>query len=123
MLRVFSVRLREAREGRNQSEAARLLGISSMRLSNYESGKRESDLALLKRIVECYGVSSDWLLGLTDEKTPGVSITASGGSAVAANRSTATVHAPSAPSAEVSRLLGIIESQQAVIATLANGKQ
>ena len=37
-----------------------------MRLSNYESGKREPDLATLKRIVENYGVSADWLIGVTD---------------------------------------------------------
>lgn len=41
-----------------------------MRLSNYESGKREPDFATLKRIVDAYGVSADWLLGLTDERTP-----------------------------------------------------
>lgn len=95
-----------------------------MRLSNYESGKREPDLSLLKQIVEGYGVSADWLLGLTDERTPGVSITAGDGSAVAANRSTATVNsAPAAASADTARLLGIIESQQRVIEAMAGGKK
>ena len=40
-----------------------------MRLSNYESCKREPDLATLKRIVESYGVSADWLIGVTDERS------------------------------------------------------
>ncbi len=39
-----------------------------MRLSNYESGKREPDLATLKRIVDAYGVSADWLLGVSDAR-------------------------------------------------------
>ena len=103
---------------------AELLGISSVRLSNYEVGKREPDLSLLKRIVETYNVSADWLLGLSDERASGVSVTATGGSAVAAQSPGAKVAATSpAPTAEISRLLGIIESQQRVIETMAGGKK
>lgn len=103
---------------RNQTDSAKALGVSPMRLSNYESGKREPDLSLLKRIVEVYGVSADWLLGIDDSSaTPRV--TAANGSAAAANGSTASVTTGS--SAETARLLGIIESQQRVIETLTAG--
>lgn len=66
MLKIFSDRLKSARGEQSQSAAAAALGLSPMRLSNYESGKREPDLATLKRIVENYGVSADWLIGVTD---------------------------------------------------------
>lgn len=68
MFITFAERLKLARAGRSQATAAVALGISAMRLSNYESGKREPDLATLKRIVDVYGVSADWLLGLTDNR-------------------------------------------------------
>lgn len=80
-------------------------------------GKREPDLSTLKQIVETYGVSSDWLLGLSDFRTHSSSVSATG-SSVAANNSTVRTGAGVSSPAEVSRLLGIIESQQAVIATL-----
>lgn len=117
MFKIFSERLRLARGDRSQAEAARLLGISPMRLSNYESGKREPDISLLKKIVESYGVSADWLIG-ADSPSGGVSLMASGGS-VAANNSTVSTGGGFLSAAEHTRLLGIIESQQAVIAALA----
>ena len=116
MLKIFIERLVAARAGKNQSEAAEMLGISPARLSNYEIGKREPDLSLLKQIVESYGVSADWLLGI-DDAPAGVSLTASGGS-VAANNSTVRTGDVGLDASERARLLSIIESQQSVIAAL-----
>ena len=116
MLTVFAERLRLSRGDKSQAEAARLLGISAMRLSNYESGKREPDISLLKRLVEAYGVSADWLIG-AGSPSGGVSLMASGGS-VAANNSTVSTGGGFLSAAEHTRLLGITESQQAVIAAL-----
>lgn len=116
MLKIFTERLVAARAEKNQAEAADLLGISPARLSNYEIGKREPDLSFLKRIVESYGVSADWLLGV-DSSPSGVSLSASGGS-VAANNSTVNTGGGVGEGTERARLLAIIESQQAVIASL-----
>ncbi len=62
-------RLRQAREskGWTQVYVAKLLGITSQALSNYERGERDPDTPLLNRLAELYGVSADWLLGRTDD--------------------------------------------------------
>ncbi len=70
MEKIFTERLREARGTQSQSESAKKLGISQVRLSNYESGKREPDIATIQQIAKKYDVSADWLLGLTDTRTP-----------------------------------------------------
>ncbi len=103
----------------SQAEMAAKFGVSQVAYGRWELGKAEPKYDVLLAICKNFSVSSDWLLGLTDERTPGVSITAGDGSAVAANRSTATVtSAPAAAAGDVARLIGIIESQQAVIAAL-----
>ncbi|MEO6279187.1 helix-turn-helix transcriptional regulator [Roseateles sp.] len=67
---IIGRRLRAARslQGLDQTSAAELLGyVSSAQLSQQESGKR---LAPLERIVAAagaYGVTTDFLLGLSDE--------------------------------------------------------
>ena len=115
----FISRLRVLRGKQSQDSFSKKLGIPQTTYSNFERGAREVGLEFLAEISIRLGVSADWLLGLTDERTPGVSIKAGDGSAVAANRSTATVQAaPAAASGDVARLIGIIESQQAVIAAL-----
>jgi transcriptional regulator with XRE-family HTH domain len=65
-------RLRLAREnkGWTQVYVAKLLGITSQALSNYERGERDPDTPLLNRLAELYGVSVDYLLGRTDDPTP-----------------------------------------------------
>ena len=103
----------------SQAEMAAKFGVSQAAYGRWELGKAEPKFEVLVSLCKNFSVSADWLLGLIDERTPGVSITAGDGSAVAANRSTATVNsAPAAASGDIARLIGIIESQQAVIATL-----
>lgn len=50
----------------NQEEAAKLIGISSDTLSNYERGKSYPDIPVLKRIEEVYGVSYNQLIFLSN---------------------------------------------------------
>ena len=72
----------------------------------------------LASICRATGASADWLLGLTDRpegSSPAGETSASYGSAVATNRSTATV----APSADTGRLVEIIAAQQRTIDRLA----
>ncbi|MGI6491494.1 MAG: helix-turn-helix domain-containing protein [Pelotomaculum sp.] len=65
-------RLKEARtnKGLTQEEAAKHLRITFQALSNYERGVRDPDTDLLKSIAALYGVTADYLLGLSDVKTP-----------------------------------------------------
>lgn len=57
--------LRRAR-GLNQRKAAADLNISQALLSHYETGAREPGLDFVRRACQYYGVSADYLLGLTD---------------------------------------------------------
>ncbi len=71
--------LKMARQMRNlkQAEAAKLIGISTDTLSNYERGKSYPDVPILKRIEEVYGIPYNRLIflpidyGLTVDETIG----------------------------------------------------
>lgn len=63
-------RMRYAREisGLDQDEAAKALGYSnSAHLSLFESGKKSVPMHMLINAATVYGVSADYLLGLSDE--------------------------------------------------------
>ena len=61
-----------------QNDVAVMLGISRQAYSNYETGKREPDLQMLKKISDFFGVTVDYLLGKTEttenEKKHGIKI-------------------------------------------------
>lgn len=69
-------RLRKLRENKElkQIEAAAALGISSVNLNRYETGKHSPDLETLTKLALFYGVTTDYLLGRvsspTDELVP-----------------------------------------------------
>ncbi|MBR2454845.1 MAG: helix-turn-helix transcriptional regulator [Clostridia bacterium] len=66
----ISSRLISLRKDKNlsQKEAAEHLGVSQALLSHYEKGIRECGLDFLCRASAFYDVSTDYLLGLTDNK-------------------------------------------------------
>lgn len=66
----ISTRLISLRKDKNlsQKEAATELGVSQALLSHYEKGIRECGLDFLCRASAFYDVSTDYLLGLTDNK-------------------------------------------------------
>lgn len=66
---MFSQRLKELRNSKclTQAELAGLLGISSSAVGMYEQGRREPDIALINKICELFSVTSDYLLGMTDQ--------------------------------------------------------
>lgn len=70
----FHVNLRNYREaaGLTQLQVAERLGITKSTYCNYESGKREPDVAKIKRIAKALGISADALLetGFENKKTP-----------------------------------------------------
>lgn len=68
MLKILGYRLKIARENKNltQMEVAKKLGISNGTLSGYERNYRDPDTETLAKLAELYGVSVDWLTGITD---------------------------------------------------------
>ncbi len=55
-------------KGITQKIAADELGISQALLSHYEKGIRECNLEFVRKAAGYYGVTTDFLLGLTDSK-------------------------------------------------------
>ena len=73
---IFADRFLELRGKRTQEEFAKFLGISRPTVGFYESGQRLPDALVLRQIAGKCNVSADYLLGLTDEKTPNQDIQA-----------------------------------------------
>jgi transcriptional regulator with XRE-family HTH domain len=117
MKTFFSDRLKAARGSRSQRDFAAFLGVKQTTYSRWELAQTEPSFDGLMNICGRLGVTADWLLGLSDARGLGVSVQNHDG-AVAVDHSKVEVAHPSA-SADVARLLGIIESQQKVIARLA----
>ena len=66
----FGKRLRAARmySGLTQQEAADAVHSSLRNYQSYEQGTRRPKYEMLAELAVLYGVTTDWLLGLTDEK-------------------------------------------------------
>lgn len=71
-MKKFNEILRELREEHNLTQVvlAKELLIDQRSLSFYEIGKYEPNLDTLKRMSIFFNVSTDYLLGLTNEKKP-----------------------------------------------------
>jgi transcriptional regulator with XRE-family HTH domain len=69
-LEEFPNRLRKAREQirkLSQSELAEKTGLQSSAISHFESGTRKPSFHNLRRLADALKVSTDYLLGRTDE--------------------------------------------------------
>lgn len=68
----YTERLKKLREFEkiNQTELAKELGISQNTYSQYETGARQPSLEMLIKLAEFYFVSTDYILGLTDNPEP-----------------------------------------------------
>ncbi len=66
------MRIRDLREDRDltQKEIAEYLHIKQNTYSQYENGQRQLPLELLIALAKYYNTSTDYILGLTDEKKP-----------------------------------------------------
>lgn len=69
---MYFRRLRDLREDHDlkQSDVAAVLGIAQTVYSRYERGFQTIPLEHLIRLAAYYGVSCDYLLGLTDHAMP-----------------------------------------------------
>ena len=66
------MRLRELREDSDikQKEIAKYLNIRQNTYSQYETGERQIPIEMLIAIARFYKTSTDYILGLTDERKP-----------------------------------------------------
>lgn len=66
------MRLKELREDRDirQETLAEYLHIKQNTYSQYENNQRQLPIDVLVKLAEYYNVSTDYILGLTDIKTP-----------------------------------------------------
>jgi len=69
---LFSRRLRAARliRGLRQSALAERARLQQTAVSHYESGKRRPSLRNLRRLAEALEVTTDYLVGHTDDPSP-----------------------------------------------------
>ena len=65
-------RIRDLREDNdmNQTEFARILGMSQTGYSKYETGENDVPTAILIEMADYYNTSTDYILGLTNVKEP-----------------------------------------------------
>lgn len=65
-------RIRDMREDNDlfQKDLAKYLQCSQVSYSHYELGKRDIPTDVLIRLAAFYHTSTDYLLGLTDEREP-----------------------------------------------------
>ena len=69
---VFSERLKSVRLERKltQKQVAEGIGVAESYYQIYEYGKKEPVVSNLEKLCRCLNVSSDYLLGLSDEPRP-----------------------------------------------------
>ena len=72
MVIIMKLRLRDLREDRDISQGtiAEYLGCSQQSYSRYENGVTQVPANILAKLAEYWETSTDYLLGLTDEKHP-----------------------------------------------------
>lgn len=72
MQNVIGARIKflRARDGLTQRELASKLHIGNSTLSQYENGDRVPSIDLQRKFAQHFGVSVDFLVGLTDDQTP-----------------------------------------------------
>lgn len=65
---MFKLRLKDLREtkGISQKQLANFLNVSQGSVGNWESGTREPNFDIIKKIADYFDVSADYLIGRTD---------------------------------------------------------
>jgi len=71
---IFVTRLNELRGSSSVSAFARRAEIPQPSMDKYLKGRSPS-IEILIRLACRFGVTSDWLLGLTDDRAPGAAVT------------------------------------------------
>jgi len=71
-MKEYNQIIRELREDRdmNQEQLSKILNISQQTLSQYETKRRALPIELLREYAKIFGVTTDYILGLTDNPEP-----------------------------------------------------
>ena len=69
---LFGQRLKEVRikNGETQADLGKLLGMGKSPIGEMEKGKHTTTAEKIALLCEHYKISSDYLLGLTDDPSP-----------------------------------------------------
>jgi transcriptional regulator with XRE-family HTH domain len=72
MVKNVNLRIRELREDRDltQQYVANILMCDQSLYSKYERGERELPLRMAVRLATFYNVSIDYIVGMSEEKSP-----------------------------------------------------
>ncbi|NLU53430.1 MAG: helix-turn-helix transcriptional regulator [Clostridiaceae bacterium] len=72
---MFTERLKLLRTEKriSQSLLATHLGVTQQAIARWEKGETEPDISTIQNLASFFGVSTDYLLGRTDERNPGSS--------------------------------------------------
>lgn len=67
-MKTFCIRVKELRKenGYTQKVMAEKLGTTNSAICDWEKGRSEPDLEMLKKIAELFSVSTDYLVGISD---------------------------------------------------------
>ena len=70
-LKIFGERVRSLRKGKDLilADIAKLLNVSTTQAGDMENGKTGTSLQRLVILAEFFQVSTDYLLGITDDPT------------------------------------------------------
>ena len=66
MIRKSLKKLRK-QHNETQTKMAERIGVTQRTIANWESGSRNPDLEMLTKISKIYDVTTDYILGLTDD--------------------------------------------------------
>ena len=71
-MQTFPVRLKEVRRSKEvtQKQTAEAIGIFEQSYQKYERGKVKPSYDIVVKLCQFFGISSDYLLGLSDEPRP-----------------------------------------------------
>lgn len=83
---MIGERLKELRnkKGLTIRESAEIFGVAARTYTSYESEEREPNIAMINKLADFYGVTTDYLLGREDKNDPIANIAAQYGLAPAA---------------------------------------
>jgi len=63
----YKIKLERAKKGLNQKKLAALIGVSHTTISNWETNYASPKQNDLRKLASIFGVSTDYLLGLSEE--------------------------------------------------------
>lgn len=115
-MKIFPERLKLLRGQTSQEDMGQKYGVTQSAYGKWEAGKAEPKFDILIQICEEYSVSSDWLLGLTEDRGGG-RVVGTGGSIVVGGDANSSFNVPAPSSGDTARLEELLATQRRLIDT------